>query len=473
MKNNIIDSQKKDINGRNYYINLVDPFITFNREEITLAHLFREKTKILQNRDYATCLYQYLLSKRFIRNEIVEIGCGLGDLASGILKQDKKLTKQYILYDLSKKLIETQRKRLKNRKRTLEFIHDDCLNLSKHFKNFPGLILSNGMIADLQSVYLSKNDKLEHYKIFDEELLDFANEYGKSQSKDGWYLNVGTLLFIRQIAKSLSSDGVAVITEYAATHLNQPSFFVSHYECGIDFTQIAKYAEGLCFDTEIIDMEEILSISKKERFLSVDAFTSQDRFAKQFPISVKLWQVKNNLPVLAYTQETLKDMLVSEFIDIAPAIAKEIVEGLESCFHPLSEPKFDHINPTTWSYQCLLLKRRQNSNWKTETQKDVVAIIKELENVSEEDAIKQWNLSVYEFENKKLGSHGLIGLSSLVVTALIPITYNAYCKYGKKWLRFAIEEIISNLKKMYPDNPEIIKKIMKLLEKLKPNSYDK
>ena len=86
----------KDIDGCSFYLNLVDPNLTFNNIEITLAHLFRKKMQILGNHNYSDCLYQFLQKRNHIKRDIIEIGCGLGDLALNLLKP-----KENVKYDIN------------------------------------------------------------------------------------------------------------------------------------------------------------------------------------------------------------------------------------------------------------------------------------------------------------------------------------------------------------------------------------
>jgi SAM-dependent methyltransferase len=426
-----MEEHLKDINGRAFYINLIDPNLTFNNIEITLAHLFRKKMKVLGNRNYSDCLYQYLKKKNYIKQDIIEIGCGLGDLALNLLKTGENVKhdiNNYVMYDISPSLMDVERERLGDI--ITEYVLDDCLELSEHFADFNGMILSNAMLADLRSIYLSPEDSLEDYDVYDLDLLDFTKQWNNI-SKDGWYFHIGTVLFLRQISMTLAYGGTAVISEYTATKLNQPSLFGNHYECGIDFPQISAYAERLGFEVEIVDIEKILDISCNQQFLSVDIFTIQDKLAKKVPMSVKLWKAKNQLPVLAYTRNSLKSTLVSDYMGFSTSEANTLIEALDGIFYSIHDPRFDHKNPTTWGYKCMLLRKIEPKNWEEISRQVAIPIFADVYSESEDEALKRWENATY---NIKMG----IGLELILDGILIAIIYDALKKYGPKVWKYCI-----------------------------------
>lgn len=456
----------KDIDGRAFYLNLVDPNLTFNNIEITLAHLFRKKMQILDNRNYSDCLYQFLQKKNYIKQDIIEVGCGLGDLALNLLKPERNVKydiNSYVMYDISPSLIETEHRRLGDL--VTDYIQADCLELSKHSSNFNGMILSNAMCADLQSVYLSPEDSLEDYNIFDPDFLDFTKEWGSD--KDEWYFHVGTCLFLREISKALTYGGIAVINEYAATKLNQPSLFENHYECGIDFAQISTYAKRLGFEVEIADIEEVLGISKNQQFLSVDVFTMQDRLAKMVPASVKIWKAKNPLPILAYTRDSLRETLTSDYIGLSINETNALVDALDGYFHSIHNPRFDHKNPTTWGYKCLLLRKIEPKDWEEISGKVAIPVLAEFYGETKDKASQRWKKAIYDQEL------GIGVLGPVLVGLFTAACYDLIKNYGPIiWRKFVYEKIQKSLNDKKVDNikkSKILSVLHRILSKTKEN----
>lgn len=149
----MIANHLKVIDGRDFYINMLDPNVNFNKTEITLSHLFRKKLAVLGNRNYSDCLFNYLHSRNILRPQIMEVGGGLGDVAFNLLnaaRDNGYKINEYISFDISLSLLNAQK--TKNGKCVNEYIRGDCLELSAKKAKFDGMLLSNGIIADLTSV---------------------------------------------------------------------------------------------------------------------------------------------------------------------------------------------------------------------------------------------------------------------------------------------------------------------------------
>jgi hypothetical protein len=390
---------------------------------------------ILNNHTYAECFYNYLGVNGYTRPQIVEVGCGLGDLALGVQRAaEKEYASQlrYTLYDISPTLLDYAKRRPENK--YTDDICDSCLEFSRKCPNFQGMILSNGMIADLRSVYIDKDHSLSYYDVDDEELDDFVEEW-RSCMPTG-YLHIGTLLFLRSIAESLEAGSTAVITEYAATKYNQPSFFQNHYECGIDFDQLVLYAERLDFDVSIVDIENVLGISHDQEFLTVDIYTSQDRLARKIPQVARLWTARNVLPVLAYTRESFQQMLESEHMGFNPREASDMSAALAGCFHSIHSRKFDHKNPTTWGYKCLLLKKSLVSEWNDICESSGIRVIMKTLDVTALSARSCWHESI---KHARMGIVQDVAVQSLVPTLITCIFWEVIKKYGElSWKKFII-----------------------------------
>lgn len=152
----------RDVDGREFYLGDINPSDTFNRIEITLSHLFRERTAILNNRNYSDCFWDFINKHGFFRPRVVEIGCGLGDFAFNLLNKAKGQESSfdsYLLYDISPELLKSEKRRMEGHS-CAQFLESDCLELSRHINTFDGLILSNGMIADLRVILCHEISRL-------------------------------------------------------------------------------------------------------------------------------------------------------------------------------------------------------------------------------------------------------------------------------------------------------------------------
>lgn len=358
-----MDDQLKDIDGKMYYTKDIDPQQIFNKLEITLSHLFRKPMSVFGDRNYSDCLFQFLQQKKIIRPQIVEVGGGLGDLALNMLNSSRKYDypiDRYIMFDISPALLEAQREKLSTQ--SSEYILGDCFALSEHLPEFDGMIISNAMIADLRSVFVESSQRLSEFDVQEPEWENFASGWIERKNKGQW-IHIGAMQFLREIYRVLNSGSTAVILEYGASAINQPSFFKNeeteeiHTKCGIDFDQAKAYSETLGFHAEVADIEEIWGINPAQKFLTVDVFTCKEEIARSFPLTTKFWNEQRELPILAYTQESLKEALESPKMNFTPNEAEEILSSLEGCFHSIHDQQFDRLNPTTWGYKCLLLSK--------------------------------------------------------------------------------------------------------------------
>jgi len=437
------DRLVKDVDGREFYLGELNPFETFNRIEITLSHLFREKMPVLSGRNYSDCLWDFVCEHGLYRPNVIEVGCGLGDLALNVIQRASNMgypIESYVMYDISESLLNFEQQRLRDM--ASGFVQADCLDLSRHVTSFGGLIISNAMIADLRSVIIGDDDRLSDYGIEDKEIEDFLTIL--DNNTESYYLHIGTLLFLRQLSICLESGGVALILEYAATPLNQPSFFQNHYECGIDFNQVASYARRLGFAVDLVDIEQILGIARDQEFLSVDVFTSQDRVALKTPRSVKLWQARKPLPVLAYTRSSFSDILASPEMGFTDDEANDIVESLEGHFHSVHDPRFDSRNPTTWGYRCLILRKKLDPQTDLICERFGSRVIRRAYAISERDAKGCWKSVV---DDPRLGFDPSVPAQFLAASILSGVLYDLVKMYGiKVWRHFAASAVRQRLR---------------------------
>lgn len=350
-----------DIDGKIYYTKDIDPHAVFNKLEITLSHLFREKMAVLGNRTYSDCVFEFLKRRGYSRPAVVEVGCGLGDIALNVLAAGNRKRfgiEKYVMVDISPELLRVQRERLGDL--VSDYLLGDCLELSSFLKPFDGMLVSNAVIADLRAILIQRGQSLSEYGIDDVELSQFAAEW--TAARGPCYVHVGALQFLHQVRRVLKVGGTAAILEYAATDMNQPSLFYDedtggvHTKCGIDFAQVQAYATRLGLQAEVVPIEEIWGIRREEEFLTVDVWVRPEKILRELPNNGHLQKLIERLPVRAYTRPSLRDQLTADLMGFSPSEADALVKSLNDYFHSVHDPRFDSTNPTTWGYQCLLLR---------------------------------------------------------------------------------------------------------------------
>lgn len=347
-----MESAPLSTDGRLYYTQVRDPEAVFNRLEITLSHLFRTPMTLLRGRTYSECLLDYLEARNCLRPDVLELGCGLGDIAEGLLDAARRRPngiRSYRILDISPQMLAFVEARLG---RLVEGYHlGDCTELSSLFPTYDGLVLCNAVIADLRSDYLKPGQDLRE----ESAIAGFARAWVGATGPT--YIHVGALALIAQLDRMLSANGTACILEFAATAMNQPAVFTDpeagtdHYKCGIDFQQLLAFSEQLGFEAEVFPIEAVLGIAPGEEFLTVDVFTRLAEVVNDVPAASVLGAI--TLPVAAYTRKSLAATLARAGVPRAAGV----VEALRGLFRSIHDPRFDRTNPMTWGYKVLTLRR--------------------------------------------------------------------------------------------------------------------
>ena len=426
-----------DVDARWFYLGLADPQLTFNQTEITLSHLFRYPSEIIEGRTYSDCLFGLLSRKGFLRSRILEVGGGLGDVAYNFLSTTEfEAPEYYGLLDISPRLLEVQKQKVQDL--ATDYILGDSQELLSLLQSFDGLVVSNGMIADLRSVYVDSVESIERYLREDGHLLDFAQDWGRY--REPWYLHIGALRFLRSLFGLLTEGSSAAVLEYEATSSNQPSWFDNHYECGISFDQLEAYCREVGFHTQVADLEEILGCSPE--LLTVDVFTRQQHLVREIPQIVKLWTGKASLPVRAYSRKELGQALAGEQLGLAPTDSKALLRALDNRFFPLSDPRFDSKNPTTWEYKCLLLtKGPTNADWRQVGADVAVSTLSEVLGIDSAAARKKWET---RRENEPMGID--VALEFVFEALVSGVIYEVVRAWGAKlWLDYAEKAMLRRL----------------------------
>lgn len=343
------------LDAKDYYRFSINPKENFDRVEITLSHLFREPSPVLGGHTYGSSLFNFLDSKGAIRESIIEIGGGLGDtMRELLLAGHASVIKRCEMFDLSPALSECQKFALSEIKDVeIRFSSGNCEKINQFYDKIDGLLICNGVIADLATCLVEDGDDIQKISRGNKIIENFIR--GERQRKP-YYMHFGALEFIQSLYACLSNNGVAMISEYTATDHNQPSWFDNHYECGIDFGQIKRFADYLGFDVEEFDVADVIGLDTSTEFLSMDFFTMRDAMAVQCPSSMRLWQLSDGFPVRAYTRDSIKSIISSEY---GSELTDQIMSQVNEYFFPIDEIGFDSKNPTTWHYKYLLLKKSE------------------------------------------------------------------------------------------------------------------
>ena len=242
---------------------------------------------------------------------------------------------------------------------------------------------------------------------------------------------MGALSFLRELSAVLAPESTAVILEYGSTPTNQPSWFGDHFECGISFKQLASYASRLGLEWELATIDEILDLPGQHELLTMDVFTSQERVAREHPGALPLWQAKSDLPVLAYTRDCLAETLSSEEMGLSQRQVTSVLSALDDSFCSIHDKRFDTKNPTTWSYEALLLRKRSPSDWKDLSEPVAVSILADALDLSEDAARAEWRSLE---EATAMGPLSGIDPITLILGGAI---YDLVKRFGyKSWLYF-------------------------------------
>lgn len=350
--NSLENRPKYLLDAQDYYKHSIDPQENFNKIEITFSHLFRYPSPIIGGISYGEALHRFLQSKDAIQDQVIEIGGGLGDTMHSFLSADvRSQIKECTMFDVSPAFSQCQETALSKFAHVqLNFVNGDCENIAESISDLDGLIICNGVIADLATYLVEPGDDLRNLLRGDKALEEFVRSQPESET---YYLHLGALQFIKSLRDCLSSDSIVMISEYMATSLNQPSWFDNHYECGINFAQICRFAQSIGFTVEEYDVTDVVGFDTSTQLLSMDFFTMRDTMAISCPMSTRLWQTKDGFPVGAYTKDMVREKLS---VTMSEDEASSVLGQLADYFHPIDSLRFDSKNPTTWNYRYLLLR---------------------------------------------------------------------------------------------------------------------
>ena len=279
-----------ETNNNLYYQGIESPYEQFESKETTISYMLRESSDILRNDNYGLRLIKSLINGKAYKNiDILEIGAGLGDVAYSICNYLKELNIDYTytICELSSKILDWQKDRLKEFSNNIFFYNCDALEFSNGKYDF---IICNEMIADLPSI-LFKDFKNGGYNFrnysFPKEL--FCN-YHKG------YVNVGALILLDNIKKMSKKDTISFISEHFdhANHINISKYMKDHDEVPIDFELLVRFAKSVGMNANIFPLKSYLGISDDIEVLS--------------DYSLFVFMRKYGLPKMFYTKKSINKL---------------------------------------------------------------------------------------------------------------------------------------------------------------------
>ncbi len=342
------------VDARNYYAHLADPERNFNEVEVTLSHIFRDRSAGLNNRNFSEALLRFLDEQDLVTDDIMEIGCGLGDIARNLLvalAHNGRRLPVYSLVDISPALLTVQRSKLHNF--PVAFIEADATALPNPDQSV-GFVLSVGMLADLPSILIDPGTPDLASLPNDEDRAFARLVFEQHGPKEPFYLHVGSGRFLRDVHRILRPGAAALIMEYGATLLNCISDFGDHFECGITFSHLMALAEDIGFDCQLLEMSQVIGLDPAARFLSIDFFTRLRLMVHRVPTLLKLGREGQLLTTRAYTYSELQQELERR-LGVQQSV--EAARTFEPYFFSLYDSRFDTKNPDTWAYKAMLLRK--------------------------------------------------------------------------------------------------------------------
>lgn len=268
----------------------------FRNVETTLSHLFRDPHPLLDGGTYASRLVDALAVRGAIgpaTRQIVEVGGGLGSVAAGVLTTIRSdhpeifANLAYTIVDLSPALRAKQAETLEAAG-VADKVAWVAANAETHqFEpNSIDLLLSNEVVGDFTVVKLSMNllgldgadDPLEVIEDWSEELCERLGESGRviqsyglplRDAAEEFYLNVGAIQFLEQVAKGLRPGGWLYISEYGdLVKWPVPSTHLDHIEFSTHFGLLQHVARFLGLRGGVEYVQDIIQIDRDPKTLA-------------------------------------------------------------------------------------------------------------------------------------------------------------------------------------------------------------
>ncbi|HND33354.1 MAG TPA: class I SAM-dependent methyltransferase, partial [Myxococcota bacterium] len=295
----------------------------FDNVETTVAHAFGLPHPALNGQRYGERLHDVFEDRGWIRDHVVEVGPGDGELAEAFLARAGGWV-DYLRIDITPELLRTQRQRLPQTREML----GSATRLPIPDRSVE-LLFSNEVIADLSAVPYDADRPAEGAAI---EVAERLRRYRIPAAPGSQLYNLGAWIFLEEIARVLKPGGVAWISEFGGPEdPPEEAIQLDHPEVSIHFGQLVAVARALGLEATLEPMGEFLRFDPRAFQLWRGSYEGlRARFRSE----------GGDLTARAWTPETL------------PRTAK--VEGL--LWVQLSEPGAGPLLSRFW---CLSLRQRR------------------------------------------------------------------------------------------------------------------
>ncbi|GBE55915.1 hypothetical protein BMS3Bbin16_00110 [archaeon BMS3Bbin16] len=281
----------------------------FDRIESTVSHLYRRPHPILDGRSYGQAFLASLREEKEVEAgcTMLEVGGGMGSVSTDIMAGLKKegTSVEYIIYDLSPGLIQSQQKM--HRQKGVQARHilgnGEFLALKDESVD---IALSNEVVADFNTPEV-KTSAVQDY-LFDHEIpmtKEFFNPYKDEDAQEYVRVNLGAFQLLKELMRVLKPGGLAVVTEFGyQDRLPFRASHLDHAEYSIQFSQMISVAAALGFNLYLTDAFDFLGFRSDVNLITAFSYQAAYRIMEHLGVY---------LPNMTYTPEMLKAELGSDY----------------------------------------------------------------------------------------------------------------------------------------------------------------
>lgn len=267
-------------------------------DEVSLSHFLRDRNSFVRNGwAYGEALAHFILDKDLLQGSsphIVEVGCGLGDLAATAIPvfRDAGKELQYTMVDLSLRLQGAQRKRTEKLGVRIDSVRGDGEKIDKLVEGCD-LLICNEALADFrtitnipltrggqptgnsednpknQKVWGAAWDMIERYglKVPPTDVkVPPTDEHRIQDSSLSFALNYGAIKFIEALQRILPPGGNAFIAEHMKQYAEKWPLF-GHTEHSISTSHLERVFDALGFKWETGKCDDFLQPGKGKRMV--------------------------------------------------------------------------------------------------------------------------------------------------------------------------------------------------------------
>lgn len=278
---------------------ITDGSTHFDDRETTVAHALALPHAALEHEPFGQRLRSQLSERGFdFTGQVVEIGCGTGELAGAVTSTP---TGPYLRVDLSPELLRTQATRAPD---TVGILADGTrLPLRE---NIADVVLSNEVIADLSAVPVDLSEAPSTGAGAEVARLVDAHDLSPLEG-DGPY-NLGAWQLLLEIDRLLAPGGRAYISEFGALDANpEEARQLDHPEVSIHFGHLEQLASSLGLSSEVVPLGDLLRFDPSARHLARPIWMAARALARSHGVHLEArsWDEHTVLPQLPETVEGL------------------------------------------------------------------------------------------------------------------------------------------------------------------------